>query len=196
MAFCNSEAAFGSVFFSSAILARFRIKLFSIQRFQNRLRSIILRKKIIAKTTFSTSLQSRTISTESAKIILPGNVVQTFGVAFTASNDIKRCRCARLNGISNRTVSPTVTGRPPSHHTSPIRHLLTVDVKHHNLCRIRQFQFSDHIAHRHFNHLPARSRAKELVTVTVIDCLLSAKEAKPIKATANRINIFLIISLH
>ena len=141
----------------------FRIKLFSIQRFQNRLRSIILRKKIIAKTTFSTSLQSRTISTESAKIILPGYVVQTFGVVFTASNDIKRCRCARLNGISNHTVSPYRNGEDHLliiRHL--IRHLLTVDVKHHNLCRIRQFQFSDHIAHRHFNHLPCPFKSQRI----------------------------------
>ena len=141
----------------------FRIELFSIQRFQNRLRSVILRKKIVAETTFSTSLQSRTISTESAKIILPGNVVQTFGVIFTASNDIKRRRCARLNGISNRTVCPYRNGEDHLliiRHL--IRHLLTVDVKHHNLCRIRQFQFSDHIAHRHFNHLPCPFKSQRI----------------------------------
>ena len=155
----DSVLQFGSCFriclFQFSYLGTlFRIQFFRIERFQNRFRCVVLREKIVAKTTLSTSLQGRTIRTESAKIILPGNIVQTFGIIFTASNDIERCRCTRLNSVNSRSVRFYRSGENNLfviRHL--IRHLLTVNIKHYNLCCICQFQLGNNIAHRHFNHL-------------------------------------------
>ena len=132
----------------------FLIEFFSVHTFKNWLCGIVLRKEVIAKATFTTLLQGRAIGTVSAQVILPCNVVQTFGIIFAAGNYVERFRSARLDSISGCTIR---FHRNRENNLLIIRHLirnlLSVYVKHHNLCRIRQFQFSDHIAHRHFNHL-------------------------------------------
>ncbi len=132
----------------------FRIQFFRIERFQNRFCCVVLREKVVAETTLSACLQGRTIRTKSAKIILPGNVVQTFGIIFTASNDIERSRCARLNSVNSRSVRLYRSGE---NNLFVIRHLvrylLTVNIKHYNLRCVCQLQFGNNVAHRHFNHL-------------------------------------------
>ncbi len=132
----------------------FLVQFFSVHTFKNRLRGVVLRKKVIAEASFASCLQGRTIRTESAKIILPGNIVQTFGIIFTASNDIERSRCARLNSVNSRSVRLYRSGENNLfviRHL--IRHLLTVNIKHYNLRCICQLQFGNNVAHRHFNHL-------------------------------------------
>ena len=132
-----------------------RIKFFGIKSFQDRFGSIILREKVITESTLVSCLQSRTIRTETYQVILPSKVIKTLGVIFTASNHIKGFRSTRLNGISGRTIS---FHRSRENNLFIVCHLignlLSVRIKHYNLCRVRQFQLRNHIAHRYFHHLP------------------------------------------
>ena len=132
----------------------FLIEFFSVHTFKNWLCGIVLRKKVIAKATFTSCLQCRTISTVTAQVILPCNVVQTFGIIFAAGNYVERFRSARLDSISGCTIR---FHRNRENNLLIIRHLirnlLSVYVKHHNLRCIGQLQLGNDIAHRHFNHL-------------------------------------------
>ena len=130
------------------------IQFLGIHVFQYRCSSASLRKQVVAETAFTPCLQCRTVGTEAYQVVLPGHVVQTFGIIAAAGNYIIRVGSTGLDSISGCTIR---FHRNRENNLLIIRHLirnlLSVYVKHHNLRCIGQFQLGNDIAHRHFNHL-------------------------------------------
>ena len=131
----------------------FLIQFFSVKTFKNRFRSVILRKEVVAETTFTTLLQGRAIGTVSAQVILPCHVVQTFGIIAAAGNYIIRVGSTGLDSISGCAIC---FHRSRENHFLVIRHLirylLAIFTKHYDLSRISQLQLGCNVTHRNLNH--------------------------------------------
>ena len=136
------------------LLPRFGIQLAGIEVFQNGFGSVVLRKEVVTEAFLATSLQGRTVGTETYKVVLPGHVVGTFGILASAGLHVYFGGCTRLDGIGGCCARSYCDGEDEFTVVGNlIGYLFTFLVQHDNLSRIGQFQQVRNFAHRHFHHL-------------------------------------------
>ena len=129
------------------------IHFFRVERFQNRFCSVIFCKQVISVTAFPSGLQGRTISTESNQVVFPSHVIQTFGIAFTASLYLHIFGSTGLDSINGSSITGYGSGKNQFLIISNLAgHLLPFSIQYNNLCCIRQVQTVGDFCHRQLYH--------------------------------------------
>ena len=80
------------------------IQFLGIHVFQYRCSSASLREQVVAETAFTPCLQCRTVGTEAYQVVLPGHVVQTFGILPPTSPYLHIDGSTGLDGICSRCI--------------------------------------------------------------------------------------------